>query len=106
MSVYERHVFVCVNERDESDARGCCMSRGGGDVHAWFKAEGKARDWKGRIRVNKAGCLDQCALGPVVVVYPDGAWYSPASAEDVHRICQEHVEGGRVVEELLTPGLG
>lgn len=82
------------------------MARGGADVHGWFKAEGKARDWKGRIRVNKSGCLDQCELGPVVVVYPDGVWYSPTSAEDVQRICEEHVEGGHVVEELVTPGLG
>ena len=78
---------------------------GGKEVHAWFKAEGKARDWKGRIRVNKAGCLDQCEFGPSVVVYPEGTWYQPATAEDVRKICEEHCEGGVPVAELLTPGL-
>jgi (2Fe-2S) ferredoxin len=105
VSFYEHHVFVCINERDESDGRGCCTARGGAEVHAWFKAQGKARDWKGRIRVNKAGCLDQCAFGPTVVVYPAGVWYSPRSEDEVRRICQEHLEDGAVVDELLIPGL-
>ncbi len=103
--VYEHHVFVCLNERDESDARGCCTARGAADVHAWFKAVGKARNWKGRIRVNKAGCLDQCEFGPTVVVYPEGVWYSPLGQEDVLRICDEHLDGGRIVEDLRVPGL-
>ncbi len=106
MTVYEHHLFVCVHERDDSDARGCCAASGGSDLAAWFKAEGKERGWKGRIRVNKSGCLDQCALGPVVVVYPEGVWYTPRDADEVRRICDEHIEGGQVVEDLLTPGLG
>lgn len=105
VSVYEHHVFVCLHERDESDARGCCMARGSEEIHAWFKAEGKRRNWKGRIRVNRAGCLDQCEFGPTVVVYPGGTWYRPESEEDVRRICQEHLEDGEVVSSLLTPGL-
>ncbi len=105
MAVYEHHVFVCLNERDPGDARGCCVERGAPDVHAWFKAVSKARGWKGRIRVNKAGCLDQCEFGPTVVVYPEGVWYSPVTEDEVRRICDEHLEGGAVVEELRTPGL-
>lgn len=105
MARFERHIFTCINERDDSDARGCCAARGGIEVAAWFKAEGKARNWKGRVRANKAGCLDACELGPVVVIYPEGVWYSPHTQEDVREICEEHVEGGRVVERLLTPGL-
>jgi (2Fe-2S) ferredoxin len=105
VSIYEHHVFICINERDGSDGRGCCAERGGAEVHAWFKQEGKARDWKGRIRVNKAGCLDQCAFGPAVVVYPEGTWYSPQTEAEVRKICEEHLEGGVVVDELLIPGL-
>jgi len=105
MSFYEHHIFVCLKERDESDGRGCCLARGSGDVHAWFKAEGKKRDWKGRIRVNRAGCLDQCEFGPSVVIYPGAFWYSPRTEDEVRRICSEHLEGGNPVEDLLTPGL-
>ena len=105
MARFEHHVFTCINERDEADARGCCAACGGAEIAGWFKAEGKARDWKGRIRMNKAGCLDACELGPVVVVYPEGVWYTPRTREDVRRICDEHLDGGRVVEDLLTPGL-
>jgi len=105
VAVYEHHVFVCLNERDEGDARGCCAHVGSADVHRWFKAEGKARDWKGRIRVNRAGCLDVCEFGPAVVVYPEGVWYSPRSEEEVRRICDEHLSGGSPVEDLRIPGL-
>jgi (2Fe-2S) ferredoxin len=105
VAVYEHHVFVCLNERDEGDARGCCSACGGKEVHAWFKAASKARNWKGRIRVNKAGCLDQCEFGPTVVVYPEGVWYSLLREEDVLRICDEHLEGGHIVDDLRTPGL-
>ncbi len=106
MPRFERHIFICTNERDDADSRGCCAARGGLDVAGWFKAEGKKRDWKGRVRANRAGCLDACEFGPVVVVYPDQVWYSPTTAEDVRRICDEHIEGGVVVQDLLTPGLG
>ena len=105
MARFERHIFTCINERDEADARGCCAHRGGLDIAAWLKAEGKTRNWKGRIRANKAGCLDACEFGPVLVVYPEGVWYSPQTREDVKRICDEHIDGGKVVDELLTPGL-
>ena len=105
MPVFEHHVFVCLHERDESDGRGCCTARGSEDIHLWFKAEAKARDWKGRIRINRSGCLDQCELGPTVVVYPEGVWYRPETEEDVLRICDEHLARGRVVDALLTPGL-
>ncbi len=105
MARFERHVFVCINERDDADGRGCCAHRGGLDVAAWFKEAGKARNWKGRVRVNKAGCLDACEFGPVVVVYPEQVWYSPHTREEVEAICDQHIEGGEVVEDLLVPGL-
>lgn len=105
MSLYERHVFTCVNERDGSDARGCCAERGGLDVAGWFKAEAKARGWKGRIRTNRAGCLDVCEFGPVVVVYPEQVWYSPTTQAEVRAICDRHLDRGELVEELMIPGL-
>ena len=58
----------------------------------------------GKVRVNKAGCLDRCAAGPVAVVYPEGVWYSVANKEDIEEILQAHVrDGGRVPRLMLRP---
>jgi (2Fe-2S) ferredoxin len=103
MPRFDHHVFVCLNERDPADARGCCAQRGGSEVLGWFKDEVKRRGWKGRVRANKAGCLDACDFGPTVVVYPEGVWYSPRTRDDVARICEEHLAGGRPVEALCLP---
>ena len=100
MARFDHHIFVCVHQRDESDARGCCKARGGLEVHAWFKEELSRRGWKDRMRANRAGCLDACEFGPTVVVYPGPTWYSPVSREEVVRICDQHLGRGEVVEEL------
>ena len=57
----------------------------------------------GQVRVNKAGCLDRCAAGPVAVVYPEGVWYSYVDAADIDEIVESHLKNGRVVERLRTP---
>ena len=106
MPRFERHVFICINERDLADGGGCCVGRGGREIHRWFKEAFKARDWKGRMRANKAGCLDACEFGPTVVVYPDGVWYSPRTRSEVEAICDQHLERGEVVEALVIPGFG
>ena len=57
--------------------------------------------------MNKAGCLDRCAGGPVAVVYPEAVWYTYVDQQDVEEIVQVHLPGGRVVERLvLPPGTG
>lgn len=54
----------------------------------------------GKIRVNKAGCLDRCAQGPVMVIYPEGIWYTMVDQEDVEEIIQSHLINGIPVERL------
>jgi len=54
----------------------------------------------GKVRINKAGCLDRCADGPVLVVYPEGVWYTLVDAEDVEEVIQSHLIQGRPVERL------
>ena len=61
----------------------------------------KERGLKGCIRANKSGCLDHCAFGPSVVVYPEGIWYTIRSVEDVTEIMDRHVDRGEIVERLL-----
>lgn len=97
---YEIHVFVCENERPADHPRGCCAAKDGGKIRLWFK-ESMARHGVTRsFRVNRAGCLDYCELGPVVVVYPDAIWYSPKNREDVEEIVTQHFAKGEVVERL------
>ena len=78
MPIFERHVFVCTT------GEWCPAIDGDGiGVHGALKAAVKARGLSGRIRVNHAGCLDQCEHGPVVVIYPRAVWYGRVKAEDV-----------------------
>jgi (2Fe-2S) ferredoxin len=56
----------------------------------------------GGIRVNTAGCLDRCDMGPVLVVYPEAVWYTFVDREDLNEILQSHLIEGRVVERLLV----
>lgn len=100
MSLYEHHVFVCENERPSTDPRGCCKSRGAEPFTAALRTLCKNAGLKGKVRVNKAGCLDQCAFGPVVVIYPEAVWYKGVTEADAQEIFQEHILNGRPVERL------
>ena len=107
MSYYERHIFFCLNRRDNGEA--CCADH---DAQAGFdrcksrvKAEGLAGP--GGVRVNKAGCLDRCAGGPVAVVYPEAVWYTYVDQHDIDEIVESHLKNGQPVERLkLSPNVG
>ena len=61
----------------------------------------------GKVRVNKAGCLDRCAGGPIAVVYPEAVWYTYVDKSDIDEIVTSHLANGQIVERLLTPaGVG
>ena len=99
---YQRHVFFCCNQRPAEDPRGCCNAKGATRVRDYAKAKVKERGLAGpgKVRVNQAGCLDRCSEGPVIVVYPEGVWYTYVDEQDVDEIIQEHLVGGRVVDRL------
>ena len=97
---YQHHVFFCQNQRD--DGRACCAGLGAQEAQAHAKkriAELRLAG-EGKIRVNKAGCLDRCADGPVLVVYPEGTWYTYVDAEDIDDIIDGHLIGGQPVARL------
>ncbi len=96
----DRHVFVCTNQREPGNPKGDCLSKGGEDVREAFKAALAKRGLKGRMRANAAGCLDQCARGVAVVVYPEQVWYGGITAADVPEIVEQHLVGGVPVERL------
>ena len=101
VSRFRHHVFVCENVRSADDPRGCCAARGSVAIREALKAELKRRGLAGEIRANAAGCLDACADGPSVVVYPEGTWYGHVRLEDVPEIVDCLEKGGRV-ERLLN----
>lgn len=103
MSRFERHIFICTNVRPPDDPRGCCAAKGSEAIAAKFKEELHQRGLKGKIRANKAGCLDMCERGASVVVYPEGVWYGGVTLEDVNEIIERHLIGGQPVERLRVP---
>ena len=103
MPAFTHHIFVCCNRRSPGHERGCCDPEGSERLRNLFKTEVKRRDLGPCVRANKAACLDQCELGPTVVIYPQAIWYGHVRPEDVPRILDETVIGGRILEDLLIP---
>ena len=97
---FRHHVFVCENLRAEDDPRGSCGRKGSAEIRLALKAELKRRGLDRQIRANSAGCLDACAFGPSIVVYPEGVWYGHVSVADVSEIVERHLVGGEPVERL------
>lgn len=102
MSYYQRHIFFCLNQRDGEAA---CADHDAESAFARCKSQAKAAGLMGpgKVRVNRAGCLDRCAGGPVAVVYPEGTWYTYVDAHDIDEIVESHLKNGQVVERLLLP---
>ncbi|MBQ8764334.1 MAG: NADH-quinone oxidoreductase subunit NuoF [Clostridia bacterium] len=93
MSLYRSHVLICGGTG--------CTSSGGAKLLDEFEAQLKANGLENEVKVVKTGCFGLCALGPVVVVYPEGAFYSRVQKEDVEEIVTEHLLKGRIVKRLV-----
>ena len=101
---YRAHVFCCTNERPAGHPRGCCKAKGSERLRNYMKARAKELGLKD-VRINAAGCLDRCELGPSVVVYPEGVWYTVRTTEDVDEILTVHLIGGGRVRRLMMDAL-
>lgn len=101
MSYYRYHVFFCTNLRE--DGTQCCQQCGAQEARDYVKQRvkelGPAIPCK--VRINTAGCLDRCAAGPVIVIYPEETWYTYIDHADLNEIIEEHLIHGRTVERLL-----
>lgn len=102
MPAFTQHIFVCGNQRACGHPRGCCDPDGTNSLRNALKAALKKRNPGPLVRVNSAGCLDQCECGPTMVIYPDGIWYGNVRAEDVPRIADAVIQGV-VLEDLVIP---
>ena len=100
-SYFQRHIFFCLNQRPNGEA--CCADLGAQAAVDHCKSRVKAAGLAGpgQVRVNKAGCLDRCAGGPVAVVYPDATWYTFVDNSDIDEIVESHLKNGQVVERLV-----
>ncbi len=100
MSHFSHHVFFCCNQRAAGE--NCCNNHGASDLRDYAKSKVKSLklSGEGKVRVNMAGCLDRCDLGPVIVVYPEEVWYTYVDREDIDEIISEHLQNGRIVERL------
>lgn len=107
MSYFSRHIFFCLNQRDNGQA--CCAGPGAqaGFERCKSRVKEAGLSGPGQVRVNKAGCLDRCAGGPVAVVYPEAVWYTFVDNDDIDEIVDSHLHHGRIVERLrLPPSVG
>lgn len=102
-SYYQRHIFFCLNQRPNGED--CCALHGAQAGFDRCKQQVKAAGLAGPggVRVNKAGCMDRCAGGPVAVVYPEAVWYTFVDEADIDEIVQSHLRDGQPVERLMLP---
>lgn len=103
MTYYERHIFFCLNQRDNGE--NACAQHGAQQAfdHCKKRVKAAGKDGVGKVRVNKSGCLDRCAGGPVAVVYPEDVWYSYVDSSDIDEIVDKHLIGGEIVARLVLP---
>jgi (2Fe-2S) ferredoxin len=98
--VFEKHIFVCTNERTNSEKRSCGEQHGLA-LTAAFKKAIKDKNLDIPIRAQRAGCLGICDFGPTVAIYPEGIFYVNVQLSDVEEIVQQHVVENKKVERLL-----
>ena len=97
---FDCHVFACTNARPPDHPRGSCARKGAVELRDYMKDKAKSMGLK-NLRINASGCLDRCELGPTVVIYPEGVWYTYSTKEDIDEVLQTHLVEGKRVDRLL-----
>jgi (2Fe-2S) ferredoxin len=101
MSYYQKHVFFCTNQRKQGED--CCNNFDAQNMRDYVKDRVKALAIStdtNRIRINSAGCMGRCEEGPVMVVYPEGVWYTYVDKSDLDEIIEQHLRHNHIVERL------
>ena len=101
MGFYDKHVFFCTNQREDGSA--CCNNHGAQQAREYMKNKVKELGISSRqnnIRINAAGCMNRCDMGPVIVIYPESTWYTYKNDSDLDEIIEQHLKHGRIVERL------
>jgi len=97
---FRMHVFICANKRSPESSRGCCAAKNSLAILTRLKRAARAEGLED-VRVNKAGCLDNCESGPSCVVYPEGIWYTLPDDDDGLKAVLEHLKGGEPASDYL-----
>lgn len=100
MPAFTHYIFVCSNQRPPGHRRGCCNPAGDEALVARLKTEIRQRKLGPLVRANRTGCLEQCEHGPTIVIYPQGIFYGSVTEQDVPRIVEETVVGGKILDDL------
>ncbi len=107
MSYYRHHIFFCLNARENGQAACAQHDAQAAFDHCKRAVKAAGLNGPGGVRVNKAGCLDRCAGGPVAVVYPEAVWYTYVDHSDIDEIVESHLGKGEPVDRLrLAPDVG
>ncbi|MEO6902286.1 MAG: (2Fe-2S) ferredoxin domain-containing protein [Bacteroidia bacterium] len=99
--IYNKHIFICVNQRAIDAPRRSCGEAHGLSIVEGFKKKLKEYNLPIKIRAQKAGCLDICDFGQTLVIYPEGVFYVGVETTDIDEIIKEHIMNDRPVTRLL-----
>jgi (2Fe-2S) ferredoxin len=97
---FEKHIFICTNERPAGGKKSCGEACGL-ELVKEFKQALKEKNLHTKVRAQKSGCLDACEYGPSMVVYPEGVFYGGISKDDIPEIIEKHIVGNKPVERLV-----
>ena len=95
---FAHHVFCCTNKRPDGHKKGSCAEKGSEELRNYMKSRAKELGLES-TRINSAGCLDRCELGPVIVVYPEGTWYRCRDKAEIDEMLAA-LKAGKVAERL------
>jgi (2Fe-2S) ferredoxin len=98
--IYDKHIFICVNQRAKGAARQSCGEAHGLEIVDAFKKKLNELNLPIKLRAQKAGCLDICDFGQTIAIYPEGVFYVGVELSDVDEIIQEHIVNNNIVKRL------
>ncbi|MFT5538526.1 MAG: (2Fe-2S) ferredoxin [Alphaproteobacteria bacterium] len=99
--LYDPHIFICTAETGCTASGKCCGASGAAELLGYMKGAAKGKGVT-NIRVNRSTCMERCDAGPVMLLYPEGVWYSFTSKEDIDEIIDTHLLKGERVERLMV----